>query len=451
MLKRKVYQKLLEWKRSPGKKALCLTGARQTGKSTIAREFGHNEYECVIEINFIEHPEYKSDFSLPDPDRILLLAASHADVTVVPGNTLLILDEIQECPEARTAVKFLVENGTVDILETGSLLGVILHEVRSYPVGFEQIEPMFPLDFEEFLWAVGTKQETIQYLHDCYTNLEPVAESLHSRFLELYYRYLIIGGMPEAVQMYVNTLNLSDVNMVQKRIMDLYRLDIIKYAKDEEKIRISGIFDSIPAQLDEKNKRFILTKVRKTARMERYENSFLWLKEAGVALPSYNLSELKLPLLLNEKRNLFRLFLCDTGLLASTFSAEIQYQILQGNLQINFGAVVENAVAQALVSKELSLHYYDNKKTELDFVVQQGSSLDILEIKSGNDYGSHPSLTRVLASHDSEIRQAIVVCKGNLQKSENILYLPFYMLMFYQQKDAQNFVLLQDARRLFGL
>jgi len=308
MLKRKIYEKLMDWKHSSHKKGLCITGARQVGKSTIAREFGRNEYESVLEVNFIRTPEALQDFTTRDPEQILLAVSTRLNLPVIPGRTLLILDEIQECPNARTAVKFLVEDGRVDVLETGSLLGVNIHAVASYPVGFEELLPMYPMDFEEFLWAMNTRRETLEYLKSCYKNLIPVSDSIHRQFLELFYRYMIVGGMPEAVQTYVSTGNISDVSIIQRRILDLYRMDILKYAQDREKTRILDIFDSIPAQLNDKGNRFRLSKVRKSARMERFENSFLWLKEAGVALTCYNVSEVHIPLLLNESRSLFGCF-----------------------------------------------------------------------------------------------------------------------------------------------
>ena len=451
MLRRKIYPRLLEWKKSFRKKALLIAGARQVGKSTIAREFGKNEYETVLEINFIEHPEFIKDFSDRDPEKILFSLSARLNQAITPYTTLLILDEVQECPDARTAVKFLVENGTVDVLETGSLLGVNIHQIASLPVGYEELLPMFPMDFEEFCWAVQTREETLTYLRECYKKTEPVNAALHERMLELFYRYVVIGGMPEVVNAFVKTQNISEVHAIQKRIMDLYHLDIMKYAQDSERIRISNIFTSIPGQLDAKNKRFFLSKVRKTARMERYENSFLWLKEAGVSLASFNVKEVKVPLVLNESRNLFRLFLCDCGLLSSCFASEFQYELLKGNLSVNFGAVIENLFAQEIVSKEIPLFYYDNKQLELDFIIEQGSRIQVLEIKSGANYKSHPSLNRALSSPEFQIDQALVFCKSNVFEENGIAYLPLYMISFLDTQKEEALILKDDINRLFGL
>lgn len=451
MLKRKIYEKLLDWKHSSHKKGLCITGARQVGKSTIAREFGRNEYESVLEVNFIRTPEALQDFTTRDPEQILLAVSTRLNLPVIPGRTLLILDEIQECPNARTAVKFLVEDGRVDVLETGSLLGVNIHAVASYPVGFEELLPMYPMDFEEFLWAMNTRRETLEYLKSCCKNLTPVSDSIHRQFLELFYRYMIVGGMPEAVQTYVFSGNISYISSIQRRIMDLYRMEILKYAQDREKTRILDIFDSIPAQLNDKGNRFRLSKVRKSARMERFENSFLWLKEAGVALTCYNVSEVRIPFLLNESRSLFRLFLCDTGLLTSCYSSEVQRELLDGNLQINYGSIMENMIAQALTAKETPLYYYDNKRTELDFVAQFGSKVHVLEIKSGNSYRNHPSLSRVLEDVNYQIDQAVVLCKGNIEQKGKILYLPLYMIPFYEADREERVIVDDKLSSLMGL
>ncbi len=451
MLKRKIYSQLVKWKHSYAKKALCIVGARQIGKSTVARTFGHNEYEVVWEINFIQNPEFKLDFSSSDPNKILFTLAAHLNQPLIDHKTLLILDEIQECPEARSAVKFLVENGRIDVLETGSLLGVNLNSQKSMPVGFEEILPMFPMDFEEFLWAVQTRQETIDYLKQCYQKKIPVEPALHEKLLMLFWRYMVVGGMPEVVQAYVDTQSIPTINRIQKRLMDLYRLDIMQYAGNDEKVKILDVFNAIPTQLDDKNRRFFLSHIKKSARMERYEHTFVWLELAGVGLPCYNVSELQIPLVKNVKRNLFRLYLCDTGLLTSCYSADIQYEILQGNIKVNFGSILENLFAQALRSKELPLFYYDNKRVELDFVVPMQNKIHLLEIKSGQDYTKHPSLSKMLTHPELSIDQGIVFCKSNVMIQENILYLPFYMVMFYENEKVGTYLLSQDVNTLFGL
>lgn len=451
MLKRKIEQRLRQWKNSSSKKALCIIGARQIGKSTSARYFGKENYDVLLELNFIEEPKYKDLFDSRSPSQILLNISTILNKPVVPGKTLLLLDEIQECPEARTAIKFLVEDGQVDIIETGSLLGVNIHAVSSYPVGFEEIVPMYPLDFEEFLWAVSTRDETIDALRDAYSNRQPVNPLLHERMLQLFYRYLVIGGMPEAVREYIASQTLNTVATIQKRISDLYRLDILKYAGNAEKIKISNIYESLPSQLDAKNQRFKLSKLARTARMERYENSFLWLQEAGIALPCFNISEVKHPLKLNEKRNLFRLYLCDCGLLTNSFPISLQSELLKGQLDANYGSVLENAFAQAIHSKELPLYYFDNKKMELDFVVPWQERIQIVEIKSGADWKKHASLTRALADPEIQSDEAFVFCKGNVEDENGIVYLPFYMVMFWNEKQPEHPILLNDADELFGL
>lgn len=371
MLKRKIVDSLNRWKNNKHKKACCILGARQIGKSTSIREFGKQNYQQVIEINFIEDPKATTIFEGKLNERTLLEnITAYTQKTIVRQNTLLILDEIQECPNARTAIKFLVEGGTIDIAETGSLLGVRYKEVRSYPVGFEKIINMYPLDFEEFLWAVGVPLETIDVLRTCYEKRMAPTSAIHETMMQLFFSYMIVGGMPEVVQDYINHYDLARVKMLQTDIIQLYRQDISKYAQGNEKIKIKDIFDSIPSQLDQKNRRFKLSKLDKNGRMNRYENAFLWLQEAGVALACLNTKAPVYPLKLNTKRNLFKLYLNDTGLLCSMLG-NIQFELLQGNTSINQGSILENMFAQCFASKNRSLYYYDSKTIELDFLLEE--------------------------------------------------------------------------------
>ncbi|MCI9042069.1 ATP-binding protein [Dubosiella newyorkensis] len=430
MLKRKIVDSLNRWKNNKHKKACCILGARQIGKSTSIREFGKQNYQQVIEINFIEDPKATTIFEGKLNERTLLEnITAYTQKTIVRQNTLLILDEIQECPNARTAIKFLVEGGTIDIAETGSLLGVRYKEVRSYPVGFEKIINMYPLDFEEFLWAVGVPLETIDVLRTCYEKRMAPTSAIHETMMQLFFSYMIVGGMPEVVQDYINHYDLARVKMLQTDIIQLYRQDISKYAQGNEKIKIKDIFDSIPSQLDQKNRRFKLSKLDKNGRMNRYENAFLWLQEAGVALACLNTKAPVYPLKLNTKRNLFKLYLNDTGLLCSMLG-NIQFELLQGNTSINQGSILENMFAQCFASKNRSLYYYDSKTIELDFLLEEDKKIQIIEIKSGSDYKKHPSLNKALASNWN-LTQGIVFSKFPLEEVDNILYLPYYMILFF--------------------
>lgn len=432
MLYRKAYDKLLEWKGKPKRKALCVMGARQIGKTTVIRQFGHDQYECFVEINFITDTDAAKIFAGNlDANTIITSLTAYTRKPMIPGKTLILLDEIQACPDARTAIKFLVEDGRFDYIESGSLLGVKYKEVRSYPVGFEEPYQMFPMDLEEYLWANGVQKSTIQYLRDCYARQIPVTDAIHQTMCKLFYSYIVVGGMPDVVQTYVDTHDIAQVIAVQTEILELYRLDIAQYAQGNDKMKIRAIFDSIPAQLNEKNRRFILTSVNPKGRQERYADSFRWLADAGVALPCCNVEEPQPPLRLNEKHNLFKLFMGDTGLLCAACMENVQFGILNGELQINMGSILENMAAQQLKCNGFHLNYYDGKKTgEIDFVVQNGMGIDLVEVKSGNDFKIHPALDKIRRVEGWKFDRSLVFCKGNVETDGGVQYYPWYMVMF---------------------
>ena len=438
MLKRTIEEELLAWKNDKNHKALLLIGSRQIGKTYIARKFAKENYENFIELNFIINESAKAIFDdVFDVDMIITNLTAFTGKKCIPGKTLIFLDEIQECPNARTAIKFLVDDGRFDYIESGSLLGVKYKEVRSYPVGYEKVLQMFPLTFEEFLYANGISEEVLVYLKKSYEELRPVSDSVHQTMIKLFQYYMIVGGMPDAVQKFVDSNDIGQVIEIQKSILELYRQDISKYALND-KAKIKEIFDSIPEELNDKNKRFVLSKLSKSARMERYENSFLWLKDAGAALPCYNVSEPVVPLKINEKHNLFKLYMADTGLLCAATFENVQFEILKGNLNVNMGSIMENIFAQILTSNGFNLRYFDKKgKCELDFLVQKGSAVYPLEIKSGNSYKSHSALLYALQDKSWDISKAYVFCKGNIEKEKNIIYLPWYMSMFFKRDDIK--------------
>ena len=432
MLYRKAYDKLLAWKKQTKRKALCILGARQIGKTTVIRQFGNDNYECFIEINFITDADAAKIFSGNlDANTIITNLTAYTRKPMIPGKTLVLLDEIQACPNARTAIKFLVEDGRFDYIESGSLLGVKHKEVRSYPVGFEEVYQMYPMDLEEYLWANGVQKSTIQYLKDCYDNGLQVTEAIHETMCKLFYSYIVVGGMPDVVQTYVDTHDIAQVIARQTEILELYRLDIAQYAEGNDKIKIRAIFDSIPSQLNDKKRRFILTAIDPNGRQLRYADSFNWLADAGVALPCYNVEEPQPPLRLNEKHNLFKLFMGDTGLLCAACMDNVQFEILNGDLQINMGSILENMIAQQLKSNGFGLNYFDGKKTgEIDFVVQNGMSIDLVEAKSGNDYKLHSALDKIRRVEGWRFENAMVLCKGNVENENGVGYYPWYMVMF---------------------
>jgi predicted AAA+ superfamily ATPase len=432
MLNRKINNHLRDYYRKFGN-ALLITGARQVGKTYSIREFGKN-FKSFIEINFIENPDavglFKDSRGSAD---ILMRLSTITNVPLIKGDTLIFFDEVQECPNIVTAIKFLVEEGSYRYILSGSLLGVELKDIRSVPVGYMGVKEMFPLDFEEFISCVGINQEVIAAVRDAWTNRTMVDGFIHNKMMELFRLYLIVGGMPAAVSKFLDSNNLQEVLAVQKEIIQLYKKDISKYDPDN-KLYIEEIFNLIPPELNSRNKRFILKRLNENAKYGRYENSFLWLKDAGVAIPVYNVEEPKAPLLLARSRNLLKLFLSDIGLLAAQYADGIQMRIIKGDKDINFGSVYENAVAQEFVAHGLEPYYYNNKKRgELDFVIEQGGKVLPIEIKSGKDYTYHHALSNIMDYEEYNLEEALVLNNGNLSVEGRITYAPVYMVMFLEK------------------
>ena len=437
MIERKVEQRLERFRQED--KALLITGARQVGKTFIIREFGKQAYQSFIEINFLEDKTAASLFENARDSRDLLLRLSAiADKPLIPGQTLIFFDEVQECPEIVTAIKFLVEEGSYRYILSGSLLGVDLKDIRSVPVGYMDIVQMYPLDFEEFALANRVSPNVIDALREAFEEKRPVDAVVHERMMALFRLYLVVGGMPAAVMKYLETNNLRDVIGEQQAIIALYKKDIARY-DPEEKLYLEDIFDLIPSELNCKNKRFILKNLNENFKFSRYSNSFLWLKDAGVALPIFCVAEPTVPLRLSKSSNLFKLFLSDVGLLASMYMDHIQVKILNGEKSINFGAVYENAAAQELKAHGFDLYYFNSKKQgELDFLIERNGHVLPIEIKSGKDYTKHAALSNVLANEDYDIPEAYVFQNDNVSQTGKITYYPIYMLMFVEKQDQSG-------------
>ena len=440
MLKRKAWKTLERWHRDSHRKALLIKGARQVGKTTLVREFARQNYACFAELNFLEDEAARGLFEgARDADTLVENLTAYLRQPLEPSKTLVLLDEIQECPSARTAIKFLVEDGRFDYVETGSLLGVKTRHVESYPVGFEQHLQMHPLDFEEFCLANGVQQETLGLLREHFERRTPVSRSVHETMLRLFQVYMAVGGMPEVVQRYVDTHDIAQVVALQQDLLALYRLDIAKYATQRDKTKVRAIFDAVPSQLDDKNRRFILADLSKSARQNRYESSFLWLADAGVTLPCYNVVAPVVPLESNGKRNLFKLFMGDTGLLCAASMGNVQLDVLQGNLEVNLGSITENVIAQELFAHGFDLHYFNSKgEGEVDFIVQDGASVLPIEVKSGNDWHAHRALINVLGVREWGLERAYVLCRGNVEQTGRITYLPLYMSMFIEPEPLSD-------------
>lgn len=434
MIKRKIDNYLADFF-ATDKKALMLTGARQIGKTYSIRRLGHEHFERFIEINFIENPGLVKVFSkAKNSQDILLRLSTVTSQDLIKDNTLVFFDEVQECPEIVTAIKFLVEEGSFRYILSGSLLGVEIKNLRSAPVGYMDVKDMYPLDLEEFAAAVGINDRIIEALRNHFADGTVVDDFIHEKMMEIFRLYLIVGGMPAAVDKYLTTNNLQEVMAEQQAIIRLYKQDIAKYDPNH-KLYIQEIFDRIPAELDAKNKRFILKNLNENIKFSRYQNSFLWLKDAGVALPVYNVEEPTVPLILSSSRNLFKLFMADIGLLANLYADGIQLKILDNEPSINFGSIYENAVAQELWAHGFPLYYYNNKRQgELDFVIEQNGEVLPIEVKSGKDYERHKALTNVVSTTTYQISKAIVLCNDNVKKVGKITYLPIYMLMFIKRE-----------------
>ena len=449
MLERRIKQEIRDFLDSDRKEALMVTGARQVGKTYIIRECAKEIYKNIVEINFVENQQAVKLFeNITCSKDILLRLSALTDVPMIPGETLVFFDEVQECPEIVTAIKFLVEDGQYRYILSGSLLGVELKDIRSVPVGYLSILEMYPLDFREFCEANRVSQTVMDKLKECFEKKQPVDELIHEKMMELFRLYLIVGGMPAVVDAYIRTNNLKEVLRIQQGIVQLYYKDIAKYDKDN-KLYLDEIFSLIPSELNNKNKRFIMKDLNENFRFSRYENSFIWLKEAGVALPVYCVQEPEIPLLLSKSTNLFKLFLSDVGLLASMYVDGLQLKILNREKDINFGAIYENAAVQELKAHGFELYYFNSKKQgELDFVIEYQGNVLPLEIKSGKAYTRHNALDNVLKDERYAVPQALVFCNENISTVDKIVYLPIYMIGFLENEKIDEYIYSIDLSAL---
>lgn len=435
MLERKI-SRYIEHFYEVNKGALLLSGARQVGKTYSVRRFAEKKFKSFIEINFVDNPDAVGIFSnAKNSSDILLRLSAFVNQPLIKGDTLIFFDEVQLCPEIVTAIKFLVDDGRYRYIMSGSLLGVELNNLRSVPVGYMEVKEMYPLDLEEFMWAVGVNEDVIDSLKKSWEEKKHVDDFVHKKMMDVFRLYLIVGGMPAAVMSYKENNNLQDVMASQREIISLYKKDISQY-DEKRSLRIKEVFDLIPSELNSKSKRFFIKDINAKARAEMYENEFLWLKNAGVAIPVFNVDEPKLPLKLASSRNLFKLFSNDVGLLACQYSDGIQLKILTGDDAINHGSVYENVVAQELLAHGFDeLYYYNSKKMgELDFILEYDGNVFPVEVKSGKDYSRHRALNNILTCPEYDIPQAVVLCNNNFEVKDNVIYVPIYMMMFLQKE-----------------
>ena len=436
MLERKITQKLIEWKKEKKKPCLLMRGARQVGKTYIIDDFAKNNYKSYIYINFELMPEYKKIFdgNLDIKTLIMKLEVTFPEVQIIPNETILFLDEIQSCPNARTALKTFSLDGRIDVISSGSLLGLYYKEVTSYPVGYERIIDMYPLDFEEFLWGIGIKKETIEYVRQCFEETKEVDEYILKQFSEQFKMYMLVGGMPNVVNEYINTSSLNKVITMQKAIVENYLIDIAKYAEKNNKQKIINTFNSIPIQLSKNNKKFRYSEIledEENIGERKYISAIEWLKDAGIINFCYNLSEPAIPLVSNIRQNCFKIYMRDTGLLISMFETGVQKAVMDEELYINQGAILENVCSEELKTRYDKIMYFERKSSlEIDFILNIDGKVTAVEVKSGNNKQAK-SLNSILENYKTVTRYIKLEKDCNVYKDDNnIEHYPLFMIMF---------------------
>lgn len=445
MLKRKIEETLLDWKNEADHKPLVIKGCRQCGKTFSVLKFAHDTYKHVVYINFMLNPDYAIAFegSKAIDDIVVNITAMISGSIFVPKETCLILDEIQECPAARTSLKFFKMDGRYDVISTGSLLGVRGYgehknekngiSKNSIPVGYETIIDMYPLDFEEFLWANGITAPIINKLKECLEQEKPVPEALHLRFRQLILQYTVIGGMPAVVSLFLQNHDLGRVLEEQRNIIAEYEDDMVKYANDSDKSRIRECFESIPQQLSKENKKFQYSVVRKNSKASQYQGSIQWIEDAGIINRCHNLNITELPLDGNAIPDSFKIYMADTGLFVSMLENGTQFDILQGNLYGYKGAIFENLIADIFAKMKRKLYYYrKDSGLEVDFVMRYKGECVLVEVKAKD--GNTKSTKTILAHPEKyHVTHAIKLGDYNMGRNGAILTMPLYMAFLLRE------------------
>ena len=449
MLKRKIEKDIMHWIEGSDK-ALLIYGVRQAGKTFIVRECLKAAGCDYIEFNLIRQPEIVDILDgATGIDDLILKLSLYSDKRIVPGKTFFFFDEIQKYKEIITKIKFLVDDKRFRYILSGSLLGVEIVNLKSAPVGYLQTLNMYPLDFEEFLQIFNVGEPVLDRLRDAFSTKTPVDEVIHGKIMEMFNLYLIIGGMPAAVEKYRATGSIDDVMDEHRAIIEQYKLDFTQYEEENRKLIITHIYELIPAELNEKNKRFMIADIKKRLRYDRVEDSFTWLWKAGVALGAFNTTEPTVPLMLNEKSTLFKLFLSDVGLLTTIYGKACKLEIVSKEKDINKGAVYENVVAQELHAHGYPLYYYNSKKKgELDFVIEHAGRALPIEVKSGKNYERHSALDNVMAVDEYGIKESYVFTNDNVRADGKLTYFPIYMIMFLQNDPIEFIDISPDRFKL---
>lgn len=444
-MKRKIYDRLLEWKtKDNGSCALLIDGARRVGKSYIAEEFGKREYKSYLMIDFAHLPREVEDVFKNDIDNLDLFfskLSAYYRVFLYKRDSLIIFDEVQRYPSARELIKYLVADGRYDYLETGSLISLRVNVENIVIPSEEEHVEMFPMDFEEFLWAMGD-EITVPYLRQCFHELRPLGQAMHKRVMNDFRQYLLVGGMPQAIEAYRTTKSFENADRIKKRILTLYRQDITKFAKGYE-AKVLSIFDELPSQLSKAEKKYKISSMGKNARFRDYENSFMWLSEAMIINNCYNATEPSVGLSMSTEHTTRKCYMADTGLLVSHSFMDDKYtdnelyrDILLDRLHVNEGMLMENIVAQELRANGHKLYFYSRtdknnraNHMEIDFLIRNKRKICPIEVKSGI-YRKHSSLDKFRNKFKGKIGQPYILYTKDILIREDVIHLPIYMAMF---------------------
>lgn len=441
-LQRKISQQIESWYRNK-KGALLIKGARQVGKTHIIRRT-LKELGCqYVEINLIESPQAIGVLeNSRNVNELIMGLSTITDSPIEKGKTVIFLDEIQKYKEMITKIKFLVDEGSFRYVLSGSLLGITITNIESAPVGYMKVLDMYPMDFREFLQISNISKDIFNHMEECFEERIPLMNAVHEKLLSLFNQYLVVGGMPQAVSRFAKNYNLSEVAEIHSDIINQYKLDYTQYEEVDKRLIISDIYDLIPAELLKQNRRFIVSDIKKGMHFDRVKSSFLWLKNAGVAIPVYNSTEPRIPLKINEKQSLFKLYLSDVGMLTSIYGMSAKNKIITGDKTLNGGGIYENAIVCELVNKGFKVYYYNSKRNgELDLVIEYKGKVLPIEIKSGKDYRVHSAISNCISNTDYGIDEAFVFANCNIEKNGNITYLPVYLATMLDENSKEPVVI----------
>ena len=445
MLYRKISKKIEQYLSSPSERLLMIEGARQIGKSYIIRHIGEKMFANFIEINMEEDRLGERYFAeaRTTKDFYMALSLVAGEKMKEKENTLVFIDEIQAYEHLLTLVKFLMRDNRFTFIASGSLLGITLKNTQSVPMGSIEIVKMYPMDFEEFLYANGVGREAVEGIRDSFLHNRGLSDSLHAKMMDLFKKYLIVGGLPKAVATFIESRNVVEVRSIQNEVHSLYEVDCLKYEEENKrKLKILRLYEMIPSTLENKKKRIVIKDIENKSwkRAENYQEEFDYLISAGVALEVKAISKPSYPLIENSGKNLMKLYLNDVGILSAIYYPLNIKAIMTDIRSINLGTIYETVVAQELMAHGYGLYYYDNKKNgEVDFLIDDPENLSNipLEVKSGKDYSVHSALSRFLSTEEYNINRAYVLSNEQSVETKNgITYIPIYYIMFFERQSV---------------